>query len=314
MLLKKSPAAHITELDNLGTLSLFRYPVNRTYCIEWKPNERFMVAQSQAEQDDWSFVDTIATRRRTESESLVFNTATSVITAKDQTTNVSSSSSGDNTIPNNSTTTSSNSPKLKIIRIKLSDIKFIELQANGNEIKLVKKSDSKAHSQYFFQQRNADSFLRNMLSHQLIKQNRKYRNQYETVDVRNLDLNRRTFDSLNIDEIKNNRISMTGNGITDILVKFVEMIPISPMQSEQQQSPTSGTGDEYEVLDSVKILPEVAAVPSLPCVDGDRPIVSRGAPLSEKQWRELLTEDGRISDPDKIKEIIYRGVSIFQSF
>lgn len=38
-----------------------------------------------------------------------------------------------------------------------------------------------------------------------------------------------------------------------------------------------------------------------------RPAVTRGSPLSTKQWREFLTEDGRISDAERVKEIIFRG-------
>ena len=38
-----------------------------------------------------------------------------------------------------------------------------------------------------------------------------------------------------------------------------------------------------------------------------RQICKRDVPLTEKQWQEFMTEDGRISDPDRIREIIFRG-------
>ena len=38
-----------------------------------------------------------------------------------------------------------------------------------------------------------------------------------------------------------------------------------------------------------------------------RNIFKRDKPLSSKQWQEFIFEDGRISDPERIKEIIFRG-------
>lgn len=38
-----------------------------------------------------------------------------------------------------------------------------------------------------------------------------------------------------------------------------------------------------------------------------RELIKRDNPLTQKQWQEFKTEDGRISDPERIKEIIFRG-------
>lgn len=38
-----------------------------------------------------------------------------------------------------------------------------------------------------------------------------------------------------------------------------------------------------------------------------REIRKRDSPLTMKQWMEFRTEDGRVSDPERIKEVIFRG-------
>lgn len=40
-----------------------------------------------------------------------------------------------------------------------------------------------------------------------------------------------------------------------------------------------------------------------------RPLVTRGPPLTMDQWKDALDCEGRVTNPEKIKEIIFRGVS-----
>lgn len=47
-------------------------------------------------------------------------------------------------------------------------------------------------------------------------------------------------------------------------------------------------------------------VPSLP----PRPVLQRGAPLSTEQWSGALDPHGAVTDPELIKFIIFRGVSV----
>lgn len=182
VLLKKANANHITELENTGTLSLVKHLEN-VYTIEWKPNESFLIADSDTqEQDDWSFVDKIARRNRTESETLIFNTSTnSITTARDSfgsggsggtTTQTSTlaakgddrTDSGRNSIEKSSSVSSLQ--KSKTVRASLTSLKSIDLLPNKNEIRLVGLSaDQKCHSQFFFQQRNAEQFLRTLESY-----------------------------------------------------------------------------------------------------------------------------------------------------
>ena len=40
-----------------------------------------------------------------------------------------------------------------------------------------------------------------------------------------------------------------------------------------------------------------------------RPSVSRGTPLTQQQWSKHMDSDGKIKDIDKLKDVIFRGVS-----
>lgn len=40
-------------------------------------------------------------------------------------------------------------------------------------------------------------------------------------------------------------------------------------------------------------------------------IILSGAPLTQEQWEKCKDREGRIADPEAIKEIIFRGVNIF---
>ena len=40
-----------------------------------------------------------------------------------------------------------------------------------------------------------------------------------------------------------------------------------------------------------------------------RPTVSRGSPLTQQQWSKHMDSDGKIKDIDKLKDVIFRGVS-----
>lgn len=40
---------------------------------------------------------------------------------------------------------------------------------------------------------------------------------------------------------------------------------------------------------------------------GPKPVVSRGRPLDE--WDVFLDPEGRVKDPERVKELVFRGVS-----
>lgn len=131
-----------------GSLSLVHYLSNNNLYIEWKPNDHYLIADADTqEQGDWSLVDTIKKRQRTASECNVFGNTNSAQTKETNTVEQRPPIPQQNSKPN-------------ILRARIGDLKYIDVLKNGHVIRLVNKSDGKVHSEYFFQNGNADGFVR----------------------------------------------------------------------------------------------------------------------------------------------------------
>lgn len=78
-----------------------------------------------------------------------------------------------------------------------------------------------------------------------------------------------------------------------------QSVQTSPVKLDPNNSVISNN-EEYEVLSNS---PKGDGQFSMPV----RPNVTRGPPLSIKQWNEFMAEDGRISDAQRVKETIFRG-------
>lgn len=61
------------------------------------------------------------------------------------------------------------------------------------------------------------------------------------------------------------------------------------------------SGEEYEVIGQ----------PGHKIILPPRPPCPRGAPLSQEQWDRCKDSLGRISNPDAVRDIIFRGVRIY---
>lgn len=157
--------------------------------IEWKPNEHYLIADADTqEQGDWSLVDTIKKRQRTASECNVFGNANSVQPKE---------------VEQRQPITQQNS-KPNILRARIGDLKYIDVLKNGHIIRLINKSDSKVHSEYFFQNGNADGFVRTLQTTHCLQRSRHNKNQFEVVENIEYDKEKlqKTFAELKIDDIK----------------------------------------------------------------------------------------------------------------
>lgn len=288
-----------------GCLSLVHYIPNNL-CIEWKPNDHYLIADADTqEQGDWSFVDTITKRQRTTSECNVFG-APGTPQAKDTAERQNSSLTN----------------KPNILRARIKDLRYIDVLKNGHIIRLINKSDGKVHSEYFFQNGNADGFVRTLQTTHCLQRSRHNKNQFEIVDNLEYDKEKlqKTFAELKIDDIKAGKGGWISTIVRspleqtmDFLAKMSDVYTIaagpsphsSPVKSDPNKSTTSietsnSNNDEYEVLSNSPKLESQFKLPT-------RPTVTRGSPLSVKQWGEFVTEEGRISDGERIKEVIFRG-------
>lgn len=307
-----------------GTLSLVHY-TNNVLCIEWKPNDNFIIADADTQvQDDWSFVDTIAKRTRTASETIVFNTSSGIISHKEPSPIVPGTHQSQN--------------KPRIIRAKIVDLKFIEVFKNSHAIRLVNKSDGKSHSEYFFQHGNADSFLRTLKTTHCLQVSRHNRNVYEISDNMEYDKEKlqKTFAELKIEDIKGgggwisnivrNPIGHTFDFLAKMsdaytvlpgVVQVVQSGYTSPQRAAAEEayhgsSMATSSNDEYEVLGtSPRPSSESSSIDNHVKEDEDklppRQKIMRGSALTEKQWCEFMSEDGRITDAERVKEVIFRG-------
>ena len=70
-----------------------------------------------------------------------------------------------------------------------------------------------------------------------------------------------------------------------------EQIMSIELPSSEVEAPT-----EYTLVELEWTLPEPQSAP-------------RGPPLTRKDWKRFIDAEGRISDPQEVKQIIYRGVS-----
>lgn len=301
ILLKKGPAAFLNEIfgNTSGSLSLVHYLSNNNLYIEWKPNDHYLIADADAqEQGEWSLVDTIKKRQRTASECNVFGNAN----ATQEINNIEQRQI--NSKPN-------------ILRCRIGDLKYIDVLKNGHVIRLINKSDGKVHSEYFFQNSNSEGFVRTLQTTHCLHRSRHNKNQFEIVENIEYDKEKlqKTFAELKIDDIKAGKggwiSTIVRNPLEQTIDFLAKMSDVYTMGQSAQTSPVkldpnnsvsslTANNEEYEILSNS---PKGDGQFSMPV----RPNVTRGAPLSIKQWNEFMTEDGRISVAQRVKEIIFRG-------
>lgn len=243
------------------------------YWIEWTPaNDGIVIAHSNT-QDDWSLVDTIS---KIPSDIEVFPSKE---------------------------TNDRNQNKIaahRIIKVKISDLKSIEVLNSSHEIKLNTK-DGRTHSQYFFQHGNADSLVKNLQSMLCLRQKRRNKFLYEVFENNDEEEElklKRTFDELKIEEIKNT----SSGGLLEFFAKIADFVP--PITQVPQSS------SSYEIAATSFSKPSDIPNEIYREILPDKPIISRGKPLNETQWKSFLSEDGTInSNMNQIKQIIFHGVS-----
>ncbi|XP_030383658.1 TBC1 domain family member 15 [Scaptodrosophila lebanonensis] len=321
VLLKKASAEHISELNTSGSLSLVEYQSHRRRLyLEWHPNDSIMIADDSQDQGDWALVDRISGRTRTTSECRAFNTKPS-----------------DGAVNGNSAMA-----RARTMWVLLDDLSTVEVRHRGQTIRFLRKSDHSVHSEFFFQHGNADLFVRSMRQLHFIESSQTNRGGEEyvilTTETQKL---KKTFAELDIGEIKSSQLpkeSWLPNKLAGFLGNIPDYVqppfqrspksrPSTLIQGDRQISP-----DNYQIIglsgstnsacssnsqsrgDSADKSPADSELENLNAQDEkivnnlpDRQNVQRGPPLSETQWLEFQTPDGRLSDSARVKEIIFRG-------
>lgn len=272
------------EIHSSGTLNIIEYSFGK--CIEWKPIEVSIVSENQDQDPEWSLVDSHTRRTRTSSE-------------------------GPDSLG-----------RTRTVRILFSDLKSFRVNHSGQQLIFMQRDGTTYVA--FFQLSNAESFVNSLKGFIKFVKSKMDRNLYIVVDEVSNVLNK-SFAELDLFQ----------ENTSDYVWKFVRNLHDRPYETTMeafskladvwiykdtdtkrpveeavadllnrslsidvpQPSVSVSSGDEYEVI----------GVSNASVILPPRPPCPRGAPLSQEQWDKYKDPTGRITDPDAIKEIIFRG-------
>ncbi|XP_063618793.1 TBC1 domain family member 15 isoform X2 [Cydia splendana] len=301
VLLKACMGRPITDLNSIGMLCVVLNP-NGSKCIEWRPNDLITI-DSDTQDQEWAVVNTIGRRQRTLSGNITSDYANA---------------------------------RSRIIKIALDDLKTFRVTRNNQQMQFSTKPGI-WQTTFYFQHGNAEIFVANLKNHIKTAKTRHDRNTYVVIEpnVETQVLNK-SFAELDIftentTDVVWNLVSnfkhrpyettMTAfskltdigsnpqqgcstidleklyygneaNGKRDVSEEVADLLTKS--MSAMEDATTVTKSDEYEVI-SVK--------PTLP----PRPIIPRGTPLSTEKWEGLQDTEGRVTEVDGVKQLIFRG-------
>ncbi|XP_012265470.2 TBC1 domain family member 15 isoform X2 [Athalia rosae] len=185
----------------------------------------------------------------------------------------------------------------RTVRILLSDLKSFRISRCGQQLTLMLR-DGTTYV-VFFQLSNADSFTSSLKTYLKFIVSRKDRNMYIVMEVEDSVLER-SFAELDLFQ----------ENASDYVWKFVKNLHDRPYETTMEacskltdilhipQPPVSvGSGEEYEVI----------GAPGVGFVLPPRPPCPRGGPLTQEQWDRCKDSEGRISNSEALKEMIFRG-------
>ncbi|XP_013180346.1 PREDICTED: TBC1 domain family member 15 isoform X2 [Papilio xuthus] len=287
VLLKSCIGRSINELNSIGMLCIVQN-ADSTKCVEWRPNDLITI-DSDTQDQEWAVVNTIGRRQRTLSGNMTSDYATL---------------------------------RARIIKIPLSELKTFRVSRNNQQMQFSTKPGVWQMS-FYFQHGNAEIFVAYLKNHVKTAKARNDKNTYIVVEPnRETQVLNKSFAELDIftenptdvvwSLVSNLRqrpyettmeafskltdIVYYGNeamnGKRDVSEEVADLLTKS--MSAMEDSTAVTRSDEYEVI-SVK--------PTLP----PRPCIPRGTPLSTEKWDGLQDTDGRVTEVEGVKQLIFRG-------
>lgn len=287
VLLKACLGRPITELNCIGMLCIVEEP-NNVKCIEWRPNDLITI-ESDTQDQDWAVVNTVDRRQRT----LSGNYTSDYVTAKS-----------------------------RIINIPLSELKSFKISRNNQQLQISTKLGS-WQTTFYFQHGNGEIFVTNLKSHVKTAKARHDRSVYVVVEPNpETQVLNRSFAELDIysentsdvvwgfvSNFKQRPAAATlevfskftdlvyygneeTNGKRDVSAEVADLLTKSMTAMDENTMVTKT--DEYEVISVKSTLPP-------------RPVIRRSSPLSDEQWEGLLDPEGRVTEVEGVKQLIFRG-------
>ncbi|XP_021194321.3 TBC1 domain family member 15 isoform X2 [Helicoverpa armigera] len=289
VLLKACLGRPVTDLNSIGMLCIVQNQDN-TKCIEWRPNDLITI-DSDTQDQEWAVVNTIGItmsyakgrRQRTLSGNITSDYATA---------------------------------RARIIKIPIEELKTFRVTRNNQQMQFSTKPGV-WQTTFYFQHGNAEIFVAYLKNHVKTAKTRHDRNTYVVVEpnIETQVLNK-SFAELDIftenttDVVWNlvsnfkqrpyettmeafSKLTDIGmNGKRDVSEEVADLLTKS--MSAMEENTTVTKNDEYEVI-SVK--------PTLP----QRPYIPRGTPLSTEKWEGLQDTEGRVTEVEGVKQLIFRG-------
>ncbi|XP_031833256.1 TBC1 domain family member 15/17 [Nomia melanderi] len=271
------------EVHSLGTLNIVEYSFGK--CIEWRCIEDSVVSENQDQDSEWSLVNTHTKR-------------------------TCSSSQGPDSLEHT-----------RIVRILFSDLNSFRINHGGEQLIFMQKDGTTYVA--FFQLSNAESFVNSLKGFIKFIKSRTSRNLYLVVDEVQSVLTK-SFAELDIFQ----------ENTSDYVWKFVKNLHNHPYETTMEafskladiwlyKEPAKRTVEDELVDIFNQSLPidvphppisvdsgeeyEVIGEHGLGVVLPPRPSCPRGAPLSQEQWNKYKDPEGRVLNPEEVKEIIFRG-------
>ncbi|XP_076628663.1 TBC1 domain family member 15/17 [Colletes latitarsis] len=271
------------EVHSLGTLNIVEYSFGK--CIEWKPIEDSVVSENQAQDPEWSLVDTHTRRTPTSPE-------------------------GTDSLG-----------RTRTVRILFTELHSFRINHKGQQLIFIQK-DGTIHVA-FFQLSNAESFINSLRGFLRFVKSRTNRNLYIIVDevpsvstksFAELDLfpeNTSDYVWKFVKNLQNRPYETTLEAFSKLadiwLYKEPAKRPVEEAVADILNNSLSidvphppvtiSSGEEYEVI----------GVHELSLTLPPRPPCPRGLPLSLEQWKRYKDPEGRIINPQAVKEIIFHG-------
>uniref|UniRef100_A0A182NE53 TBC1 domain family member 15 n=1 Tax=Anopheles dirus TaxID=7168 RepID=A0A182NE53_9DIPT len=305
VLLKKANASYISALNAEGILTFGKCIKTNLHVFEWKP-ETCEITDSESLESGWSLVDPIS-RQSSPQQPVQPTTIVGASSISAASSHVERASSEE---PPTGVTT-----KVKLtIRVFLRDLKGLETYKD--ELRFY-NHDHTVHSVYLFRQTSTSVLLQLLERFRCVRKSTHRKNFYRCIDDPDQDKLQKSFSELNIADI---RARPRPRPYMDMLSKLASVQQILPIHRPTSQSAIPGelrlsnlnaridadASDQHSV-DGQSLAVNGESETNTTKKLADRPPVHRGLPLDAGTWEDVKCPNGSISDPERVKEIIFRG-------
>lgn len=273
--LKKASACYISALNTIGVLSFSKYQKGNVHFFEWKVTEMCEIMDTDSQDSDWSLVNT------------------STVTP-DKPSDDNSNSEND-----------SNKNSKITLRVLFRDLRGIEY--GKNELRLYNQ-DFTIHSLYLFNHGSPHSFVDFLERKRFVQRSARRKQFYYCMEEVDNDKLQKSFSELNIEDIRNR--PRATNAYMGFMSRLANVHQILPLSKQSEESRTRIIPQQEDGANSNETKPSEESIEAECKKLAPRPDVHRGGPLDAKMWTEFRAANGSITDPDRVKQIIFRGVSL----